>query len=63
MRKLGKCFKNISEEHTSKTLETISTIVPFTAKAMVCGDPTGSFPYTLARGTYDYGTNTVLVHT
>ena len=33
-----------------KTLETINTVVPFTEKAMVYGDLTGSFPYTSTRG-------------
>ena len=51
-----------------KQYETISTIIPFTAKEMTYGDLTGAFPYTSSRGAkylyliYDYDANAILVH-
>ena len=57
------------QQPSEKKLETINTILPFTAKAMAYGDLTGSFPYTSSRGAkylfimYDYDSNAILVHT
>ena len=56
-------------QQPEKTLSTIKSMVPFTAKAMVYGDPTGSLPYTSSRGAkylfimYNYDANAILVHT
>ena len=60
---------NTFTQQPDKTLATINTIVPFTAKTMAYGDLTGSLSYTSSRGAkylfimYDYDANAILVHT
>ena len=40
----------VTQQPNEKKLETVNTILPFTAKAMAYEDLTGVFPYTSSRG-------------
>ena len=64
---MGHFKKERQNLQTTKTRETLASIIPFTAKEMSYGDLTGAFPYTSTRGNkylyilYDYDSNSILV--
>ena len=64
---MGHFKKGRKNLQTTKTYETMASIIPFLAKEMSYGDLTGAFPYMSTRGNkylyilYDYNSNAILV--